>query len=111
VLLVFGHRYSVHGSWYLRWDVVSTFVATSNYVSDTVLLAREKVLAYNIVNVLGTVAVLSCFAAAAVLGPRWFGPAIVAGQLLYLTVSLIAVRRYATAGDALAALRGLSWSP
>lgn len=111
VLLIFGHKYSVHGTWYLRWDVAATFVATSNYVSDTVLLAREKVLAYNVVNVLGTVAVLSCFAAAAVLGPRWFGPATVAGQLLYLTASLAAVRVYASPGEVLAALRGLRWRP
>lgn len=111
VLLVFGHRYSVHGTWYLRWDAASTFIATSNYVTDTVLLAREKIFAYNVVNILGTVAVLGCFAAAAALGPRWFGPATVAGQMLYLAGSLAAALRYASPRDALVALRGLRWTP
>lgn len=111
VLLIFGRRYSVHGTWYLRWDVASTVIATSNYVTDTVLLAREKIFAYNAVNILGTIALLGCFAAAALLGQRWFGPATVAGQLLYLAVSLVAVRRYASLREAVVALRGLRWTP
>jgi len=105
VMLIFGHRYSVHGTWYLRWDAAAALVATSNYVSDTVLLAREKVLAYNAVNVLGTVAQLTCYVTAAVLGPRWFGPAAFVGQMLYLAVSITAVLQYASPQDAIAAFR------
>jgi O-antigen/teichoic acid export membrane protein len=108
VMLIYGHRYEAHATWYLRWGVAATIFSTFNYVSDTVLLARQKVVAYNVVNLLGTVAVLGSVAGFAVLGPRWIGPAIVAGQILYSAISLAALSRYTTPREVRAAYRAIS---
>ena len=89
---VFGDRYAAYGSWYLRWDAAAALVATFIYVSDTVLLARAKVAAYNAVSILGSVLVLGSYVAAAFLGALWYGPAALCGQLLYLAISVAAVR-------------------
>ncbi|MGH2915650.1 MAG: hypothetical protein ACRDMX_11750 [Solirubrobacteraceae bacterium] len=109
VLLVFGHSYSVHGSEFLRWLAASTVFSTFNYIGDTVLLARQRVLAYNVVNCLGTVAVLGCLAGAVAAGFEWIGPGLFLGQILYAAISLATIGRYGAPRDALAALAALRW--
>ena len=107
VMLIFGHRYEVNGTWYLRWALTGTIFSTFNYVSDTVLLARQKVVAYNVVNVLGTVAVLGTVIGFSMLGARWIGPAILAGEVLYSTMSLVALARYAELSEMARVVREL----
>jgi O-antigen/teichoic acid export membrane protein len=107
VMLIFGHRYEIHGTWYLRWALAGTIFSTFNYVSDIVLLARQKVVAYNVVNALGTVAVLGTVIGFSTLGARWIGPAILAGEILYSTLSLIAIARYTDLSEMARAVRGL----
>lgn len=109
VLLVFGHVYSVRGTANLRWATAGTVFSTFNYVGDTVLLARQKIGAYNLVNVLGTIAILACIAAALSIGASWIAPAWALGQLLYAGVAAVIVLRHGSLSAVLAAVRGLRW--
>ena len=107
VLLVFGHRYSVHGAALLRWTSAATLFSTFNYIGDCVLLARQKLAAYNAVNAGGSVAILVCIFGAIAIGPSWIGPALFVGQILYATCSITALLRFGSASQALSALRTL----
>jgi O-antigen/teichoic acid export membrane protein len=109
VLLIYGHNYSVHGADILRWAAASTIFSTFNYVGDTVLLARQKMGAYNVVNVLGSVAILVCVVAAVMAGRPWIGPAMFVGQALYATASITMLLRHGTVSDAVAAVRRIRW--
>jgi O-antigen/teichoic acid export membrane protein len=109
VLLIFGKRYSVHGVAVLRWTAASSIFYVFNYIGDTVLLARQKLIAYNVVNVGGTVAILACVIGAVVAGVSWIGPALFAGQLLYAAISVTTLLRYGKLADVLAAVRQLRW--
>jgi O-antigen/teichoic acid export membrane protein len=109
VLLIYGHSYSEHGSGILRWAAAATVFSTFNYVGDTVLLARQKMAAYNVVNVVGSGAILVCVVCAVMAGPEWVGPALFAGQALYATASVAMLLRYGTMKQALSAARRLTW--
>ena len=111
ILLIYGHDYSLHGSWFLRWGAAAAVFSTFNYVGDIVLLARQKVVAYNVVNMLGTVAILGCVFVAVGLGLRWVGPAWFAGQAIYACVSVTTLLRYGKLSEVMAACRGLTWRP
>lgn len=94
LLNLFGHGYSVEGRDLLRWGAASSVFFCFNYVSDIILLARKKVRAYVVANVVGTCFVLlSLFLAVshglAALGLGWF-----IGQVCYCTVSCIVLSRY-----------------
>jgi O-antigen/teichoic acid export membrane protein len=109
VLRIFGHVYAAHGVGFLRWIVAACVFATFNYVGDTVLLARQRVFAYNLVNGLGTVAIMACVLVGVSVGVRWLGPAWFVGQLLYAVISLITLSHYGSLRDAAAQLRQLAW--
>ncbi len=94
LLSLFGHGYSIEGRDLLRWGAASSVFFCFNYVSDIILLARKKVPAYVVANVVGTCFVLlSLFLAVshglAALGLGWF-----VGQACYCTVSCIVLSRY-----------------
>jgi O-antigen/teichoic acid export membrane protein len=110
VLSIYGQRYAIHGPQFLRWGAAAAIFSTFNYVGDTVLLARQKVAAYNFVNIVGTVAILGCILAAVSLGLSWVGPALVVGQLCYATTSMLALLHYGSFRDGLAGLRSLRWT-
>jgi O-antigen/teichoic acid export membrane protein len=107
VLRIFGHVYAEHGVGFLRWIVAASVFATFNYVGDTVLLARQRVLAYNLVNVLGTVAIMTCVLAGVSAGVKYIGPAWFVGQLLYAAISLITLSHYGSLRGAAAQFRQL----
>jgi O-antigen/teichoic acid export membrane protein len=109
VLLIYGHNYSEHGAALLRWAAAATIFSTFNYVGDTVLLARQKMAAYNVVNVLGTVAILLCVVVAVMAGRSWIGPALFVGQALYASASITMLLRHGTLSQAVAAARRLRW--
>lgn len=109
VLRIFGHRYSVHSTGVLRWTSASAVFYVFNYLGDTVLLARQKLIAYNVVNILGTVAILACIVVAVLSGIAWIGPALFAGQLLYAAISAATLLRYGSPSDAWSAVRRLRW--
>jgi O-antigen/teichoic acid export membrane protein len=102
VLRIFGHVYAEHGVGFLRWIVAASVFATFNFVGDTVLLARQRVLAYNLVNGLGTVAIMACVLIGVSVGVRWIGPAWFVGQLMYAAISVITLSRYGSLGAAAA---------
>jgi O-antigen/teichoic acid export membrane protein len=109
VLLVYGHNYSAHGADILRWAAAATIFSTFNYLGDTVLLARQKIAAYNAVNVLGSAAILLCVIAAVMAGRPWIGPALFVGQALYASASITMLLRYGTVREAVAAAKRLRW--
>ena len=109
VLLIYGHRYSAHGADLLRWAAAATIFSTFNYVGDTVLLARQKMAAYNVVNVLGTVAILVCVVVGVMAGSAWIGLALFAGQAMYASASITVLLRHGTLSQAVAAARRLQW--
>ena len=109
VLRVFGHVYAEHGVGFLRWVIAASVFATFNYVGDTVLLARQRVLAYNLVNGLGTVAIMSCVLTGVSVGVRWIGPAWFVGQLLYALISLITLSHHGSLRAAAKQARRLAW--
>jgi O-antigen/teichoic acid export membrane protein len=109
VMSIYGHRYSVHGATLLRWAAAATVFSTFNYIGDTVLLARHKLLAYNIVNAIGTVAILALVLAAVTVGAPWIGPAMFTSQVIYAAASASAMLRYGSIGEAWRTARGLSW--
>jgi O-antigen/teichoic acid export membrane protein len=111
VLMVFGSSYAAHGTQFLRWIAAGTIFSTFNYVADTVLLGRQRMLAYNVVNVLGTVAILGCIAVSITHGFSWLGPGMFAGQALYALISIAMLSRFARPSDALRAIAGLDRSP
>jgi O-antigen/teichoic acid export membrane protein len=94
VLLVFGSRYSQHGTGFLRWTAASSVFFIFNYVADVVLLARHRVRAYVVANVSGsaiqvTLVVLALTTNFSLLGPAWF-----LGQAAYATISGAILLRY-----------------
>ena len=109
ILSIYGHPYSVHGATLLRWAAAATLLATFNYVGDTVLLARQKLLAYNVVNAIGAVAILICVLAAVAIGAAWIGPAMFASQMIYAAASATAMLRYGSLRVAWTTTRQLSW--
>ena len=109
VLRVFGHVYAAHGVGYLRWIVAASVFATFNYIGDTVLLARQRVLAYNVVNGLGTAAIMACVTIGIAIGFRWIGPAWFVGQVLYAAISLITLSRHGSLRAAAAQIRRPGW--
>jgi glycosyltransferase involved in cell wall biosynthesis/O-antigen/teichoic acid export membrane protein len=109
VLRIFGHVYAEHGVGFVRWIIAATVFATFNYIGDTVLLARQRVLAYNLVNGLGTVSIMTCVIVGVTLGFGWIGPAWFVGQLLYAVISLITLSRYGSLRGAAAQVRQLAW--
>lgn len=94
VLAVFGATYSAHGTPFLRWIAAGGIFFVFNYVSDIVLLARHKLRAYVIVNVLGAVEMMVLIVVALEHGLRWIGPAWFIGQGLYAAISVIALFGY-----------------
>jgi peptidoglycan/LPS O-acetylase OafA/YrhL/O-antigen/teichoic acid export membrane protein/glycosyltransferase involved in cell wall biosynthesis len=111
VLMVFGSSYAAHGTQFLRWIAAGTIFSTFNYVADTVLLGRQRVLAYNAVNVLGTVAILGCIVVSITHGFAWLGPGLFVGQALYALVAIATLSRFARPSDAARAIAALGWSP
>ena len=109
VLLIYGHNYSEHGADILRWAAAATVFSTFNYVGDTVLLARQKMAAYNAVNLLGSAAILVCVVAAVMAGRLWIGPAVFVGQALYASASITMLLRHGTVSQAVTAARRLRW--
>jgi O-antigen/teichoic acid export membrane protein len=109
ILLLYGRGYSAHSTHYLRWEAGAAVFQTFNYVGDTVLLARQKVFAYNAVNIFGAVAVLGTLVGAVELGRAWIGPAWFVGEFLYTCGSCAAILRYASLRDVLQAGRALAW--
>ena len=94
VLLIFGSRYSHHGTSFLRWTALSSVFFVFNYVGDVVLLARHRVRAYVFVNVVGTVIIMTLVVLAltsrfSLLGPAWF-----IGQASYAIMSAVLIFRY-----------------
>jgi O-antigen/teichoic acid export membrane protein len=109
VLRIFGHTYAEHGVAFLRWVTAASVFATFNYIGDTALLGRQRVFAYNVVNGLGTVAIMTCVILGVALGFRWIGPAWFVGQFLYATISLVTLSRHGSLRGALAQVRQLAW--
>jgi len=104
VLAVFGATYSAHGTPFLRWIAAGGIFFVFNYVSDIVLLARHKLRAYVIVNVLGAVEMMVLIVVALEHGLRWIGPAWFIGQGLYAAISVIALFGYLGKGGTRVAL-------
>jgi O-antigen/teichoic acid export membrane protein len=88
VLRFFGSSYAAHGTTCLQLMAVSVLFSCANYVGDALLLARQRIFTYLVVNVLGTLAV---FGWILLLGssPTGSGEGWLAGQVSYLLISLV----------------------
>ena len=105
LLDLFGRGYSSHGQNLLRWGAASSVFYCLNYVSDFVLLARKKVAAYLVANIVGTGFVLLSLLVAVdqglgALGIGWF-----VGQGFYCAVSCIVLGWYVGRDDLLSTVR------
>src|ERR1039458_7330441 len=105
ILNIFGHgtRYTVKG--FFDGGAASGIFYCLNYVSDIVLLAREKVVAYVIVNCAGTGAVLLSVIAAVNHGLGALGLAWFLGQACYCFISCLALTWYVGRRNLLSVIR------
>jgi O-antigen/teichoic acid export membrane protein len=111
VLLIYGAQYAAHGVAILRWAALAGLVSTFNYMGDTLMLGRQKMLAYNFANISGSLGILIVTVTAVALGFRWLGPSIVAGQLIYASGSIAMLLRHGSIRRAVDAARLLHWRP
>jgi O-antigen/teichoic acid export membrane protein len=97
ILMLFGHRYSVHSTAFLRWAAAASLFFTFNYVGDVVLVARSKIHAYGAVNIIGTLLIVGFLIAATTPGHglTWLGPAWFLGQLTYMCVGASTIAWFA----------------
>ncbi len=95
LLLAFGRGYSDHGTPFLRWMVAGSVFYVFNYIADVVLLARQKVGGYGLVNGLGTLVEMVLLVIALRHGLDWLGPAWFIGEAAYAAVAGAVVARYA----------------